>query len=72
MIKNLWEQFWLAFERWGVNILSWLENIVLNVLKKFVVNAINIVLVVVDMMLIFELWVFDLIFFLVDLLEFFM
>lgn len=70
MIKNLWEQFWLAFERWGVNILSWLENTALNVLKKLVVNAINTALVVADMMLSLELWALDLILSLVDLPEF--
>lgn len=70
MIKNLWESFWEAFNRWAVNILAWLEKTALEVLKKLVVNAINTALVVADMMLTLELWVVDLVLSLVDLPEF--
>lgn len=70
MIKNLWESFWEAFNRWAVNILAWLENTALEVLKKLVINAINTALVVADMMLTLELWVVDLVLSLVDLPEF--
>lgn len=70
MIKNLWDSFWEAFNRWSVNILGWLENTALEVLKKLVVNAINTALVVADMMLTLELWAVDLVLSLVDLPEF--
>ena len=70
MIKNLWDSFWEAFKRWAVNILGWLENTALEVLKKLVINAINTALVVADMMLTLELWVVDLVLSLVDLPEF--
>lgn len=70
MIKKLWDSFWEAFNRWAVNILGWLENTALEVLKKLVVNAINTALVVADMMLTLELWAVDLVLSLVDLPEF--
>ena len=70
MIKNLWQSFWEAFNRWAGNILGWLENTALEVLKKLVVSAINTALVVADMMLTLELWAVDLVLSLVDLPEF--